>query len=125
MPATKILGREIGKGDKPFSANLVREWRDRARHVHQNGNAREIFMTGCKLLLLSGDGIGPEVMGEVKRLLGFLAKTGVAMFETEEALVGGSCYDAHKVSITEETMAKRTPPTRSFSAPWVGRNGTT
>jgi 3-isopropylmalate dehydrogenase len=63
-------------------------------------------MATYKLLLLPGDGIGPEVMAEVKRLLGFLAKAGIATFETEEGLVGGSCYDTHKVSITEETMAK-------------------
>jgi 3-isopropylmalate dehydrogenase len=59
-----------------------------------------------KLLLLAGDGIGPEVMAEVKRLLGFFAKTGIAAFESEDGLVGGCCYDLHKVSITEETMAK-------------------
>jgi 3-isopropylmalate dehydrogenase len=59
-----------------------------------------------KLLLLAGDGIGPEVMAEVKRLLAYFAKAGIATFQTEEGLVGGSCYDAHKVSITDETMAK-------------------
>src|SRR5580658_10313469 len=63
-------------------------------------------MASHKLLLLPGDGIGPEVMAEVKRLLSFLAKAGIATFDTEEALVGGCCYDAHQVSITEETMAK-------------------
>src|SRR5271156_1917127 len=63
-------------------------------------------MATRKLLLLPGDGIGPEVMAEVRRLLGFLAKSGIASFEIEEGLVGGGCYDAHKVSITEETMAK-------------------
>ena len=31
-------------------------------------------MTTHKLLLLPGDGIGPEVMAEVKKLIGFLAK---------------------------------------------------
>jgi len=31
---------------------------------------------------------------------------GMGTFEFEEGLVGGSCYDAHKVSITDETMAK-------------------
>src|SRR3569833_538870 len=31
---------------------------------------------------------------------------GMGTFEHEEGLVGGSCYDAHKVSITDETMAK-------------------
>src|SRR5579862_2509547 len=58
------------------------------------------------LLLLAGDGIGPEVMAEVKRLLGFYAKKGVADFRTEDGLVGGAAYDAHNVAITEETMAK-------------------
>src|ERR1700685_3528113 len=63
-------------------------------------------MAISKLLLLAGDGIGPEVMAEVKRLLAYFAKAGIAKFEVDEALVSGSCYDAHKVSITEETMAK-------------------
>src|ERR1700719_1344077 len=63
-------------------------------------------MATYKLLLLAGDGIGPEVMAEVKRLLGFYAKKGIANFQTEEGLVGGCCYDAHKVAITDETMAK-------------------
>ncbi|MGB6539944.1 MAG: 3-isopropylmalate dehydrogenase, partial [Xanthobacteraceae bacterium] len=63
-------------------------------------------MATRKLLLLPGDGIGPEVMAEVRRLLGFFAKSGIAAFETEEGLVGGCCYDLHKVAITEETMAK-------------------
>src|ERR1700739_1390621 len=63
-------------------------------------------MPTFKLLLLAGDGIGPEVMAEVKRLLGFYARKGVADFRTEEGLVGGAAYDAHKVSITDETMAK-------------------
>ena len=63
-------------------------------------------MATYKLLLLPGDGIGPEVMAEVKRLLRFYADKGIASFATEEGLVGGCCYDAYKVSITEETMAK-------------------
>ncbi len=62
-------------------------------------------MPSFNLLLLAGDGIGPEVMAEVKRLLGFYAKTGIAEFQTEEGLVGGACYDAHKVAITDATMA--------------------
>src|SRR6202050_4612959 len=63
-------------------------------------------MATYNLLLLAGDGIGPEVMAEVKRLLGFYAKKGVADFRTEDGLVGGAAYDAHNVAITEETMAK-------------------
>jgi 3-isopropylmalate dehydrogenase len=61
-------------------------------------------MATHKLLLLPGDGIGPEVMAAVKRLIDWLNAQGIAHFETEQALVGGSAYDAHKVSITDETM---------------------
>src|SRR5216110_73377 len=60
----------------------------------------------AKLLLLPGDGIGPEVMAEVKRLIAFMNENGLGRFETEEALVGGSCYDMYGVAITEDTMAK-------------------
>src|SRR6266850_6017342 len=63
-------------------------------------------MATHKLLLLPGDGIGPEVMGEVQRLIDWLNKEGIARFETEQGLVGGSAYDAHKVSISEGDMAK-------------------
>ena len=62
-------------------------------------------MATHKLLLLPGDGIGPEVMGEVKRLIGWLNKAGIASFETEDGLVGGAAYDASKQSITDATMA--------------------
>src|SRR6187399_2753265 len=65
-------------------------------------------MATHKLLLLPGDGIGPEVMGEVQRLIDWLNKQGIASFETEQGLVGGSAYDAHKVSISEADMAKAT-----------------
>src|SRR6266704_3098038 len=63
-------------------------------------------MATHKLLLLPGDGIGPEVMGEVKRLIDWLNAKGIAQFETEQGLVGGAAYDADKVSITDATMAK-------------------
>ena len=63
-------------------------------------------MATHKLLLLPGDGIGPEVMGEVKRLIDWLNAAGIAKFETDTGLVGGSAYDAHKVSISEDDMVK-------------------
>jgi 3-isopropylmalate dehydrogenase len=62
-------------------------------------------MAAHKLLLLPGDGIGPEVMAEVKRLIDWLNAQGIAHFETEQGLAGGSAYDAHKVAITDSTMA--------------------
>jgi 3-isopropylmalate dehydrogenase len=62
-------------------------------------------MTSYRLLLLPGDGIGPEVMGEVKKLIGWMNAKGKTHFDTEEGLVGGACYDVHKTSVTDETVA--------------------
>jgi 3-isopropylmalate dehydrogenase len=63
-------------------------------------------MATYNLLLLPGDGIGPEVMAEVKKLIGYFNDKGIARFTTEEGLVGGSAYDAHKVAITDATVDK-------------------
>src|SRR6202158_5450159 len=63
-------------------------------------------MATHKLLLLPADGIGPEVMAEVKKLIAWMNAHGLGTFETEEGLVGGACYDAHKVAITDATMIK-------------------
>ena len=58
------------------------------------------------LLLLPGDGIGPEVMGEVQKLVDWMNKTGMVKFETETDLVGGAAFDAHKVAVSEAAMKK-------------------
>lgn len=63
-------------------------------------------MATHKLLLLAGDGIGPEVMAEVKKLIAWMNSHGMGTFTTEDDLVGGCAYDAHKVAITDATMAK-------------------
>src|ERR1700738_1706906 len=44
-------------------------------------------------------------MAEVKRLIDWLDTQGIAHFETEQGLVGGSAYDADKVAISDATMA--------------------
>ncbi|YBV96128.1 3-isopropylmalate dehydrogenase [Phyllobacteriaceae bacterium JZ32] len=63
-------------------------------------------MASRKLLLLAGDGIGPEAMAEVRKIIDHLnADLGLG-FETEEGLVGGSAYDAHGKAISEEDMSK-------------------
>src|ERR1700745_1746625 len=62
-------------------------------------------MVTHKLLLLPGDGIGPEVMAEVKRLIDWLNAEGIAHFETGQGLGGGAAYDASKLSITAATLA--------------------
>jgi len=63
-------------------------------------------MPTFKLLLLPGDGIGPEVMAEMKRVIAFIEARGIAAFAIEEDLVGGAAYDAHGKAISEATMAK-------------------
>ncbi len=63
-------------------------------------------MATHKLLLLPGDGIGPEVMGGVKALIAWLNDQGGEHFDYEEDLVGGCAYDAHGRSITDATMDK-------------------
>ena len=63
-------------------------------------------MATHKLLLLPGDGIGPEVMAQVLRVIDFFNKKGPDRFTTEEGLVGGCCYDAHQVAVTDETIEK-------------------
>ena len=63
-------------------------------------------MTTYKLLLLPGDGIGPEVMAEVTRLVAWVNDKGLAPIDTETDLVGGCAYDVHGQAISDATMAK-------------------
>jgi 3-isopropylmalate dehydrogenase len=63
-------------------------------------------MSTHKLLLLAGDGIGPEVMREVEKLVNWFTAQGVLTFEIEKDVVGGAAFDAHGVSITDEAMAR-------------------
>jgi len=59
-----------------------------------------------KLLLLPGDGIGPEVVGEVKKIINWFNKNKSLDFEIDEDLVGGSAYDKHGTPITDEVFYK-------------------
>ncbi|PPR27562.1 MAG: 3-isopropylmalate dehydrogenase [Alphaproteobacteria bacterium MarineAlpha10_Bin1] len=61
--------------------------------------------TNRKILMLPGDGIGPEVMHEVKRMIDWMGDYRGTTFEVQEGLCGGAAYDAHGTSLTDETMA--------------------
>ena len=63
-------------------------------------------MATHKLLLLPGDGIGPEVMAQAKNVVAWLERNGIAKFAIEEDLVGGCAYEAHGKSISETAMDK-------------------
>ena len=58
-----------------------------------------------KLLMLPGDGIGPEVMNQVQRVIDWMDKTRHVSFDVAEDLVGGCAYDAHGTSLTDNTLA--------------------
>ncbi|MDF1706497.1 MAG: 3-isopropylmalate dehydrogenase [Paracoccaceae bacterium] len=63
-------------------------------------------MTNPSLLILAGDGIGPEVMAEVRKIIDWYGtKRGVA-FDVSEDLVGGCAYDKHGTPLHDDTMAK-------------------
>ena len=59
-----------------------------------------------KFLLLPGDGIGPEVIGEVKKIINWFNNKKSLDFEIEEELVGGSAYEKHGMPITDEVFYK-------------------
>ena len=59
-----------------------------------------------KLLVLPGDGIGPEVMHEVRRVITWMDRHRTVSFDLSEDLVGGASIDVHGVPITEHTLAR-------------------
>ena len=63
-------------------------------------------MTTYSLLILPGDGIGPEVMVEVRKVIGWFEANRGLSFDVSEDLVGGAAYDKHGKPLADETMAK-------------------
>ncbi len=57
-----------------------------------------------KLLILPGDGIGPEVMREVRRVIDWMDRRRVVLFDVSDDLVGGAAIDLRGTPITEDTM---------------------
>ena len=63
-------------------------------------------MSNPSLLILAGDGIGPEVMAEVRKIIDWYGQRRDLVFDVSEGLVGGCAYDAHGTPLTDETMAR-------------------
>ena len=59
-----------------------------------------------KILLLPGDGIGPEVISEVKKIINWFNKKKSLDFEIDQDLVGGASFEKHKKPITDEVFYK-------------------
>ncbi|EME70678.1 3-isopropylmalate dehydrogenase [Paramagnetospirillum caucaseum] len=62
-------------------------------------------MAAKKLLILPGDGIGVEVMAQVRRIIDWMARKRKIEFEITEGLIGGSSYDVHGTPLSDETLA--------------------
>ncbi|NRB01550.1 MAG: 3-isopropylmalate dehydrogenase [Rhodobacteraceae bacterium] len=63
-------------------------------------------MTNPSLLILPGDGIGPEVMGEVRKVIDWFGAKRDLVIDVSEDLVGGAAYDVHGTPLHDDTMAK-------------------
>ena len=63
-------------------------------------------MSTPSLLILPGDGIGPEVMTEVVKIIDWYGDKRGLKFDVTTDLVGGAAYDKHGVPLADETMAK-------------------
>ena len=59
-----------------------------------------------KILLLPGDGIGPEVIAETRRVMDWMTKHRGVQFAIDQGLVGGAAIDAEGAPVSEETMKK-------------------
>lgn len=57
-----------------------------------------------KILLIDGDGIGPEVVSQAKRIIDFFSQNTDKKFETENALLGGIAYDKAGTPFPQETV---------------------
>ena len=58
----------------------------------------------CKIGLIHGDGIGPEIVNEAKKVLDAAASRYGHDFSYTELLLGGASIDVHGVPLTEETV---------------------
>ena len=56
------------------------------------------------LMVLPGDGVGPEVVKETLRVVDWLAKNKTISFNIKEGLVGGASYDKHGTPLTDKTL---------------------
>lgn len=56
------------------------------------------------LKILAGDGIGPEIMTEAKKLIAWLNSNTDINIETSDGLIGGASIDAYGVPFSDETL---------------------
>ena len=57
------------------------------------------------LMVLPGDGVGPEVVKETLRVVDWFAKNKSISFNIKEGLVGGASFDKYGTPLSDETLA--------------------
>lgn len=66
-----------------------------------------IFMTKeKKILVLPGDGIGPEIMEQAVKVLEWVDKNSTLSFKLEYEVVGGASIDQNGIPLTQEVIEK-------------------
>lgn len=60
--------------------------------------------TTYKLKILAGDGIGPEIIDETRKVINWINSSTDLKIETSDGLLGGCSTDKHGVSLTDETL---------------------
>jgi 3-isopropylmalate dehydrogenase len=63
------------------------------------------MLSNKTLMVLPGDGVGPEVVKETLRVVDWLAKNKSVTFNIKEGLVGGASYDKYGTPLSDETLA--------------------
>ena len=60
----------------------------------------------AKLMILPGDGIGPEIVAEAEKVLNWLSANSDLEVEIDHGLIGGQAYDAHGVPLSDGDLEK-------------------
>ncbi len=77
-------------------------------HGYKCGNSdfKADIMSDFSMLILPGDGIGPEVMKQVVRTIDWFSERREIKFDLSDGLVGGCSYDKYGTPLTDKTMEK-------------------
>ena len=77
-----------------------------ALKFYSTGEIGGVNQMEYKIALIPGDGIGPEIVAEAKKVLDRVCEKYSHKFSYTEVLLGGASIDAHGVPLTEEAIAQ-------------------
>lgn len=80
-------------------------------------------MNTYKIVLLKGDGIGPEIVDQAVKVLNKAGEKFGFAIQYEEALLGGSAIDAAGTPLPQETIDKCKAADSTLLGQWAALNG--